>query len=87
MCVFNDDCPHPKDAAKIQADELKKSTRTNYNKLIQVNNGKIDCNYDGVHIYGKGVYELTELCIEINYGHNIQHCAVAPGQRIELNIK
>ena len=54
--------------------EKSKETRTNYNKLITVQTGKIIC-YDG------GEYNLTDLCYDNGSG---QYCTLATGKRIQL---
>ena len=60
---------------KIERPDESKETRTNYNKLITVQTGKIIC-YDG------GEYNLSELCY---YSYTAQYCTLATGQRIVLN--
>ena len=54
-----------------------KLTRINYNELIPVKNGTIDCNvYNGYH--------LTYLCNEnMNWDH--QYCTLTSGEEIKLN--
>ena len=60
---------------KIERPDGSKQTRTNYNKLIPVKNGKINCSDDGE-------YDLTDLCNEYQ---PVQYCTLATGKRIMLN--
>ena len=60
---------------KFERSDESKETTTNYNELIPVKNGKIDC-------YGDGEYDLSELCYD--YGP-AQYCTLATGKRIVLN--
>ena len=64
---------------KFERSDKSKETRTNYNKIFPVKNGKINCSDDGE-------YDLSELC---NYDYILytvfQYCTLATGQRIELN--
>ena len=70
----------------IERSDKSKGTRTNYNKLIPVNNGKINC-------YDDGEYDLTDLCYDYDYEYDLskswnspgQLCTLASGKRIELN--
>ena len=69
-------CLSRSDLNTEKSDESKE-TRTNYNKLIPVKNGKINCSDDGE-------YDLTELC----YDHDSlqsQSCTLATGKKIQLN--
>ena len=63
-----------KDEQRIQ------TSRTNFNKLIPVVNGKINC-------YGDGeTYNLTELCYDYDdYQVSWHHCTLPTGQLIVLN--
>ena len=64
---------------KFERSDESKETRTNYNKLFPVNNGKINCSDDGE-------YDLTDLCFD--YGMYLSlpdYCTLATGQRIVLN--
>ena len=64
---------------KIERPDESKQTRTNYNKLIPVKNGKINCSDDGE-------YDLTDLCFD--YDSSSDHpnyCTLATGKRIVLN--
>ena len=61
----------------IERSDKSKETRTNYNKLIPVKNGKINC-------YDDGEYNLTDLCFDYN-SPKLQYCTLATGKRIELN--
>ena len=63
---------------KIERPDLSKETRTNYNKLFQVNNGKINC-------YDDGEYDLTDLCFDYDSPEPDQYCTLATGQRFGLN--
>ena len=62
---------------KFERSDQSKETRTNYNKLFPVNNGKINCKDDGE-------YDLTELCYDYD-SYPEQYCTLATGQRIRLN--
>ena len=60
----------------IERSDESKEIRTNYNKLIPVKNGKINC-------YDDGEYDLTDLCY---YNQaTFQYCTLATGQRTRLN--
>ena len=61
----------------IERPDGSKQTRTNYNKLIPVKNGKINCSDDGE-------YDLTDLCYDDD-SEPVQYCTLATGQRIVLN--
>ena len=63
---------------KIERTDGLKLTRSNYNKLFPVNNGKINC-YEDVE------YDLTELCYEYDNPQPFQNCTLATYQRIDLN--
>ena len=65
---------------KFERSEESKESRTNYNKLFPVKNGKINCN-------GDGEYDVSELCYDYDYDYPSpdQYCTLATGQRIELN--
>ena len=63
---------------KIERPDGSKQTRTNYNKLIPVKNGKINCSDDGE-------YDLTDLCYNYDSPRPDQYCTLATGQRIQLN--
>ena len=65
-------CLSRSDLNTEKSDESKE-TRTNYNKLIPVKNGKINCSDDGE-------YDLTELCYP-----QTRECTLATGQKILLN--
>ena len=69
-------CLSRSDLSNERSDESKKA-RTNYNRLLLVKNGKINC-------YDDGEYDLTELCYDYD-GQNKQYCTLATGQRIILN--
>ena len=62
----------------IERSDKSKETRTNYNKLFPVKNGKINC-------YDNGEYDLTDLCHNYVYSQPDQYCTLATGQRITLN--
>ena len=51
---------------KIERPDESKETRTNYNKLITVQTGKIIC-YDG------GEYNLSELCYDYDNTNITRH--------------
>ena len=61
----------------IERSDKSKESRTNYNKLFPVKNGKINC-------YDDGEYDLTELCYDYD-SDPFQYCTLATGQRIQLN--
>ena len=61
----------------IEKSDESKETRTNYNKLIPVKNGKINCN-------GDVEYNLSELCYDYD-SPPAQYCTLATGKRIILN--
>ena len=63
---------------KIERSDESKETRTNYNKLFQVNNGKINC-------YDDGEYNLTDLCFDYDSPSDHPNCTLATGKRILLN--
>ena len=64
---------------KFERSDESKETRTNYNKLIPVKNGKINCSDDGE-------YDLTDLCFDHD-SEPVQYCTLATGQRIQLNLE
>ena len=61
----------------IERPDESKETRKNYNKLITVQTGKINC-------YDDGEYDLTDLCYDYD-SLRFQYCTLATGQRIQLN--
>ena len=63
---------------KIERSDESQETRTNYNKLFPVKNGKINCN-DDVE------YNLSELCYDYESPPPAQFCTLATGKRIILN--
>ena len=68
---------------KTSGFQLKETNRTNYNKIIHVDNGKIVCNGENE------TYLLTELCyaykgFEFNRTP-MQPCSLPTGQTIFLN--
>ena len=62
----------------IKRSDESQETRTNYNKLFPVKNGKINC-------YDDGEYHLTDLCYDYDSARPGQYCTLATGQRIQLN--
>ena len=63
----------------IERSDKPKQTRTNYNKLIPVKNGKINCSDDGE-------YDLTDLCYDYDFSSGLTiGCTLATGQSINLN--
>ena len=63
----------------IEISDESQETRTNYNKLFPVKNGKINCN-------DYGEYNLTDLCFDYDsHSNHPNYCTLATGKRIVLN--
>ena len=61
----------------IQRSDESKETKTNYNELFPVINGKINCEY--------GEYDLIDLCYDYDSPGPGQECTLATGQKVLLN--
>ena len=70
---------------KITGFQLKVTNRTNYNKIIRVDNGKIICNGENE------TYLLTELCYDYSTNYldffdtPMHPCTLSNGEKIFLN--